>query len=49
MTTGISTNKPIRQSGIELLRMIAMLMVVGVHYLGHGGILTNAVVGTAPY
>ena len=28
-----------RQSNFELLRIIAILMVVTVHYVGHGGAL----------
>lgn len=50
MTTGPKlTNKPERQSGIELLRLVAILMVVGVHYFGKGGALTQTVAGTADY
>lgn len=30
-----------RQSNLELLRIIAMLMVVSLHFMGHGGILDN--------
>lgn len=30
-----------RQSNFELLRIIAMLMVVTLHFMGHGGILDN--------
>lgn len=32
--------KPVRQASIELLRSIAMLMVITLHYLGKGEILT---------
>ena len=32
--------KPIRQASIELLRCVAMLMVITLHYLDKGGILT---------
>ena len=31
-----------RQSNFEFLRIVAMLMVISLHYLGHGGVLYNA-------
>lgn len=30
-----------RNNGIELLRIVSMLMIITLHYLGHGGILIN--------
>lgn len=30
-----------RQSNLELLRIIAMIMVITVHYVGHGRVLDN--------
>ena len=30
-----------RNYGIDLLRIICMLMIIGLHILGHGGVLTN--------
>lgn len=30
-----------RQSNFELLRIVAMLMVISLHFMGHGGILEN--------
>lgn len=30
-----------RNSGIDLLRIISMIMIVTLHLLGHGGILNN--------
>lgn len=30
-----------RNEGIELLRIISMIMILILHYLGHGGILDN--------
>ena len=38
-----------RQSNIELLRILAMLMVTMLHALGHGGILECCVFGTVEY
>lgn len=38
-----------RNSNIELLRVISMLMVVALHYLNQGGILENAVYGDVNY
>ena len=38
-----------RQSNIELLRIIAMLMVTTLHALGHGGVLEQYELGTLGY
>lgn len=38
-----------RNYGLDLLRMLLMLMVVILHVLGKGGILDNAVMGTTNY
>mgnify|MGYP003300139632 CR=1 FL=1 len=39
MERNISINK--RKNGIELLRIISMLMIIVLHMLGHGGILSS--------
>ena len=38
-----------RNYGIDLLRIIAMLLVVVLHCLGQGGLLKSVIVGTAKY
>lgn len=38
-----------REVGIDLLRLLSMFMVVLLHVLGHGGILSHAVTGTVNY
>ncbi|MZL11761.1 acyltransferase, partial [Clostridium beijerinckii] len=35
-----------RESNFELLRIVSMLMVVTLHFMGHGGILNNVRVGS---
>lgn len=42
-------SKAERNTGIEALRMVSMLMVVMLHIMGHGGILSAAVPGTLRY
>lgn len=37
----MSDNRPRRNIGIELLRIIAMLMIIGLHYMNFGGIIWN--------
>ncbi len=32
---------PVRFSGVDLLKLLAMLMVVILHLMGHGGILSR--------
>ena len=41
--------KTVRNSNIELLRVIAMLMIVTLHYFNQGGILDAAVYGESNY
>ncbi|MGL5821546.1 MAG: acyltransferase, partial [Sarcina sp.] len=36
----------IRESNFELGRIILMFMVITLHYLGHGGVLTNVAIGS---
>ena len=38
-----------RNYGVVLLRILAMLFVVVLHTLGHGGVLANAPAGTMQY
>ena len=47
MTTNTSIST--RNYGIDFLRMLSMFMVVILHTLGHGGILTRLVPGTPAY
>ena len=43
------TNKKIKQSNMELLRIISMLMIIALHFLGHGKILNSVSKGTITY
>lgn len=38
-----------RHFGIDMLRILAMIMIVLVHTLGHGGLLDNVKIGTGEY
>lgn len=42
-------NKKLRYEGIDLLRIISMLMVVVLHILGIGGVIENTVENTSNY
>ena len=51
-TTAIQKKSPATDSrhvGIELLRILAMLMVVTLHFLGHGGILKASAPGSVQF
>lgn len=39
----IAASKPQRNYGIDLLRIVSMIMIVTLHVLGHGGVLKNTV------
>ena len=39
----IATPKPQRNYGIDLLRIVSMIMIVTLHVLGKGGVLKNTV------
>lgn len=43
------SDKSSRVANVELLRIIAMLMVITLHALGHGGILATYDFGTVGY
>ena len=45
----MGAKKALRNSNIELLRVIAMLMIVALHYFNQGGILDAAVYGEPNY
>ncbi|HZJ77315.1 MAG TPA: acyltransferase family protein, partial [Clostridia bacterium] len=42
-------NKGIRQANIELLRVLSMLMIITLHFFGHGGVLSNVEYGSLQY
>ena len=44
-----AVNKAARNHGVDLLRIIAMIMIVGLHFLGQGGVLESVSTGTAQY
>lgn len=44
-----AVNKAARNHGVDLLRIIAMIMIVGLHFLRQGGVLESVSTGTAQY
>ncbi len=45
----LTSKKPERNMGIDALRILSMLMITGLHLMGHGGILRANAAGTGNY
>lgn len=43
------TDSSKRQSNLELLRIISMIMIIALHFLGHGGVLEHALPDSRAY